>query len=105
MKNKWPGHMTREEAKSLVQAYLDDIYDEVDDSLVVLDGETIEKSYGWVLFYQSRTFVESGNWSFALAGNGPLVVLASDGSIHALGSANPPEEEILAFERTAGLVS
>ncbi len=33
---------------------------DADDGFVVLDGETIEKPYGWIFFYQSKKYLETG---------------------------------------------
>jgi hypothetical protein len=96
--------MDRLEAERVALAALNANYSDLSDSLVLLEGETIEKPYGWVFFCQSRTYVETGLRSWILAGNGPVVVLHRDGSIHMLGSARPPEEEIQDFERNHRLL-
>lgn len=59
------------------------------------------KSYGWVLVYNSRQFVETGNELEALGGNGAVVVL-HDGAIHFLGSDCEGDATIAAFEREQG---
>ena len=38
-----------------------------------------EFDVGWVLYYQSVRYLETGNTSDALAGNAPLFVARSDG--------------------------
>lgn len=68
------------------------------DEAVVLDSETLIRPYGWVFFYDSKKFMDTGNLSYALAGNGPVVVLSRDGSVHRLGTAQDPDQEIAAFE-------
>ena len=55
--------------------------------LVLLEEDTIEKPYGWIFFYQSKPYLETGNISFALAGNGPFLVKKADGMIKVFGSA------------------
>ncbi len=69
----------------------------------ILDAATLRKPYGWVFFYQSRSYVETGNASDQVAGNGPVVVTRSDGALHPLGTALPPDQEIASFERRRGL--
>ena len=54
----------------------------------------VKTEKGWVFFYNSKKFIETGNISFALAGNGPLLV-AQDGAIRCLGTAFPWQEEFL----------
>jgi hypothetical protein len=73
------------------------------DEPVIGDDYTQEKSYGWVFFYQSKRYIETGDPSTMLAGNGPVVVLRDDGSVHLLGSALPPDETLRQFEVAMGL--
>jgi hypothetical protein len=60
---------------------------------------TIEKPFGWVFFYNSKKFLETGEIGFALAGNGPAMVNRYDGTIEFGGTANPPEFYIEEYER------
>jgi hypothetical protein len=93
--------ITRSEAESLALISLNRDFHHPPDSLVILSDATIEKPYGWVFFYQSRAFLETGDFTFQLVGNGPVVV-RDDGTVRTLGSARPPEEEIAAYEAGAG---
>jgi hypothetical protein len=94
--------LTLEEARERALAALNAAYDQENDTLVIGDDYTISRPYGWVFFYQSRRFLENGDPSDALAGNGPVVVLSRDGSIHHLGSAHPVEETLRQFEARIG---
>jgi immunity protein 35 of polymorphic toxin system len=93
----------RDAARTLVDQELNRDCAVPGDRLVVVDDETIEKPYGWVFFYQSGRFLETGELGFALAGNGPVVVLRADGSLHHLGCAEEPAASIERFE-AQGLV-
>ncbi len=95
--------MDKSDAARLVLDSLNASYDDPSDSLVLLDEATIEKQYGWVFFYQSRNYIETGDLTWMLAGNGPIVVLRDEGAIHSLGTALPIEEEIAEFEQELGL--
>src|SRR5262245_34957990 len=75
-------------------------YDVAGDRLVLVEEATIEKSYGWVFFYDSRKYLEAGDTSVQLAGNAPLLVHRHDGSIDLLGTARPIEEYLAAYEKT-----
>jgi len=72
-------------------------YDVPGDEPVIGDDWTIKKSYGWVFFYGSRRFLETGDPSAQIAGNGPVVVLMT-GEVVALPSAYSPEEAVKMFE-------
>lgn len=51
------------------------------DEIVIVDDATIEKEYGWIFFYNSKIFLETGNMLYSILGNIPLVVDKIDGSI------------------------
>jgi hypothetical protein len=56
------------------------------DQWVVLEEKTIEKSFGWIFFYNSERFITTGNVIHRLAGNGPVFVNKITGSIDFFGS-------------------
>jgi hypothetical protein len=70
--------------------------------LVLLTHLTVEFGSGWVFFYDSRRYIESGSISDALAGNAPLIVSKGDGSVHVTGTAHPIEHYIREFEEARG---
>jgi predicted RNA-binding protein with PUA domain len=47
----------------------------------------------------------SGALSDAIAGNGPIVVLAANGEVIGLGTARHPDTEVANFERARGLTT
>ena len=47
--------------------------------LQVLSDKTEEFDVGWVFYYQSARYIETGNFSDSLVGNAPLFVARSDG--------------------------
>lgn len=63
--------------------------------LVVIDEKTIERPFGWIFFYNSKKYVETGSIIHRLGGNGPVFVNKSTASIEFFGST-PPFEEVLA---------
>ena len=68
--------------------------------LVILDEHTIEDDFGWVFFYQSKAYLDTGDFSHALAGNAPLLVSRLDGSLYETGTARPIEFYIENFKRS-----
>ena len=68
--------------------------------LVILDEHTIADDFGWVFFYESKAYLDTGNSSKALAGNGPLLVSRLDGSVHVTGTSRPIEFYIENFKRS-----
>ncbi|HEY6033427.1 MAG TPA: YrhB domain-containing protein, partial [Kofleriaceae bacterium] len=69
----------------------------------IIEERTLTKSYGWVFFYNSKLFLETRDIRHGIAGNGPLVVLASTGELVMLGTARPAVDEIVAFEHSRNL--
>ena len=68
--------------------------------LVILDEHTIEDEFGWVFFYESKAYLDTGDFSYALAGNAPLLISRMDGSVHVTGTARPIEFYIENFKRS-----
>ena len=91
--------MNKKEAQTLVEAELErtkDKYNPID--CAVLPDETIEKSWGWVFFYQSKAYVESGNFREMIGGNAPIIVNRDNGKLHHTGTAFDIEHYIKEYE-------
>ena len=57
--------------------------------VAIIDGQTIEKPYGWVFFYQSERYLETGHPDDFLYGNAPILVERYTGRATVLGTAYP----------------
>lgn len=91
--------LNQQEAKLRVLAFLNQGCYASQDSIIILDEVTIKRPYGWIFFYQSQKFLETGNFSEMLVGNGPIVIEKANGTIHSLGSGYYKlEDEIREFE-------
>ena len=88
---------TYEKALRVVAAYVEVSTDGMG---VVVESQTLDKPYGWVFFYQSRAFVESGNVLDAFVGNAPLIFNRTSGEYHVTGTARPIEDYVADYERT-----
>jgi hypothetical protein len=86
--------VTKTEARQLAQEYISRSGLE----LALLDQHTIERDFGWVFFYNSKRYIETGDFRDALAGNAPIVVMKTDGSIHVTGTAHPIAHYLKRFE-------
>ena len=85
------------QAQSLVEAHLSGFSYEPP-GLVVLASHTLEKSFGWVFFYQSRAYIESKDPSERMAGNAPLIVNRFTGAVVETGTAKPIEAYVALYE-------
>jgi hypothetical protein len=88
-------------AKSLVLSYLGSKRPPADDELVICDSDTRELDYGWVFFYNSKMFIETGDLRYALAGNAPLLVDKKSRTLIVLGTAKPIDELLREYEEKA----
>jgi|GEM_PF-738824 len=88
----------KDEARSLVLASVLKSWDIEGDEPIILDDVTIERPFGWVFFYQSSKQERTGNSSYPLVGNAPIIVNRFDGSLHVRGTARPTEEYVREYE-------
>ena len=95
------GEITREDAKRLVYQALDEAYRYWPDrpDCVIVDEATIERDFGWVFFYQSREYLDTGKNEYQLAGNAAYIVDRRTGELHVTGTAEPVETYIENFEK------
>ena len=62
--------------------------------LVLLLENVIEFELGWVFFYQSKEFIDTGNILEMLGGNAPFIVNNRTGDIYVTGTSHPIEKYI-----------
>lgn len=82
------------EAKEKALLYLknmQEVSSDFDITYVLLDEETSTQSFGWVFFYTSKEFLETGDFSYMLVGNAPIIVDKFTGEISETGTAHPIE--------------
>lgn len=68
------------------------------DSPVIVDKETIEKPYAWIFFYNSKHWLETGDFNYAIAGNSPLFVAKTNGHVSKFGTGYSVDEMIDKYE-------
>jgi len=94
--------LTLEEAKKLALQALVRRSRYGADEYAFIDERIQCKRYGWVLIFNSRKYIETGDILEAFGGNGPIVVM-HDGTLHFLGTIQTIEGNIAEFEREHGL--
>ncbi|MBN8469455.1 hypothetical protein JYJ95_23385 [Corallococcus exiguus] len=90
--------MNRDEARELMDAYVREVSAQAGAELIVRDEHTIEREFGWVFFYTSKRYVETGDPAFLLGGNAPMIVDRMTGELHVTGTAYPVEHYIAEYE-------
>ena len=68
------------------------------EELEIADADTIEKDFGWVFFYNTKSYLETGRFSHRLTGNGPLIVDRTTGEVSAFGTGVPFDQVLKGFE-------
>jgi len=90
------------EARAAVEKHLQSAAGDLppEDTLVLLEEKTTEHRWGWVFFYTSRLWQQTGELRYALAGNAPLIVERQSGRVLPTGTALPVEQYIATYLRT-----
>jgi hypothetical protein len=91
--------LTREQAKEIARKEILKHWDIEDDEPLIIDEDTIEEDFGWVFSYDSKIFLETQIFSYALAGNAPIIVNKHDGSAHLAATGRDIEEYIEEYRR------
>ena len=92
--------MNYEQAKSKVIGELAKISDccPHGTEFILIEENTIEKPWGWVFFYQNKTFVNIKTMTEEIAGNAPFIVNRSTGKLTKTGTAYQLAQYLTAYE-------
>ena len=90
--------ITKAEALDLVSEKLRQM-SASDNAFAVVEKSTIERPFGWVFFYNSQKYIETGVFRYRLAGNGPIIVNKNTQTIELCGANKPVQELIDDYER------
>lgn len=94
----------RASAKAMALKYMDENFGR-EPELAIVDGEPSETTHAWIFFYNTKRYLETGEFSEALAGNGPILVNKITGAIDAFGTAIPLEKLLAQYEEEKQRVS
>jgi len=61
--------ISEQEAESLVENYCSKSELPVGDEWIIVTKDTIRKDWGWVYFYTSKKWMDTGDLQYAIAGN------------------------------------
>jgi len=67
---------------------------------VIIKEHTLKRPYGWVFFYTSRRFLETGETRDKFAGNAPIIVDRVNAEIRVTGTARRIERYLAEYEAT-----
>jgi hypothetical protein len=89
--------LTFEKARRVADVWVDAVYD---GQAVIMPELTLAKPYGWVFFYQSKAFVQSGEMTHVLVGNAPILLERVNGELRVFGTAKPIDSYMAEYEAT-----
>ena len=92
-----------DEAIRIVTTTISSIGRDFEGGVAINHRYTRKMPYGWIFFYNARAYLDGGDRLRMLVGNGPIVVLASNGEVVILGTARGLDDEISAFEESREL--
>lgn len=81
-----------EQARILASEYVSE--QDCDLDLVIQDDETIEQDFGWVFFYTTKKYLETGDFRDMVVGNAPVIVDKDTGELTETGTAHSIERYI-----------
>ncbi len=86
-----PGLQLRPIEEATARSTVADEIRETHGLLRIQDQSTIRHSFGWVFFYQSTEYLESGVFSKMVSGNAPLLVDRFTGALWVTGTEHRPD--------------
>jgi hypothetical protein len=88
--------INRQHAEEIAAKYLRNLEDQIGKPLQLI--KKTDFPWGWVFYYNSKVYLETGTLSSRLVGNAPFIVDIEDGLVHVLGTAYPVETYIREYE-------
>ncbi|MFW5443461.1 MAG: YrhB domain-containing protein [Methylococcaceae bacterium] len=96
--------ITEYDAKKIAYQYIKELEGKLGELLMLADTETIEKPFGWIFFYNSKDYLETGELSYMLAGNAPFIVDKENGQLHVTGTDQSIEHYISEYEKQRSIL-
>ncbi|EFP95200.1 YrhB domain-containing protein [Vibrio caribbeanicus] len=79
-------NITLNDAHTLAEEFISKLG--LDEELVVLDDETLTEDFGWVFFYNTKKFQETGDFRDMVGGNAPIIIDKESGRLTVTGTAH-----------------
>jgi hypothetical protein len=92
-----PEPITKARALEIARRVVAELSDHHD--FVILEDKTVERPFGWVFFYTTRPYLQTGDPNYLIPGAAPLVVHRADGSTEHLATSVPPARAIEIYEK------
>ncbi len=86
--------LSREEAQEVAREQIKRIQTSTGIDLTLVDADTVEFDEGWIFYWDSTGYLETGDFGMAIGGNAPFVIF-KDGAIRQAPTAYAKPEAIL----------
>lgn len=96
--------ISRSDARRIAEGQLAGLFAGSPVDVAIMDEHTREEDFGWVFFYESKTYLQTGDFRHRLVGNGPLIVDRA-GRVHQAGTAKPIGHYIRDLRQKGSLTS
>jgi hypothetical protein len=90
--------LTEQDMLEIADKYITHLNNERENKLIVLHEFTIRKPYGFVFFYNSKKYIETEDFKYVIAGNGPFLVENKEGLLYKFGTSESVEYSIKEYE-------
>jgi hypothetical protein len=94
--------LSKTDAEALVLEQLKK-FQSPDHPIAISQAKTIERPFGWIFFYNTRKYLETGNVIDGLAGNWPFLVNKYNGSVVVMRSDQSVNDFIGEYEHSLRL--
>ncbi|NML65657.1 hypothetical protein HHL22_10615 [Hymenobacter sp. RP-2-7] len=89
--------LTVEEAIRLAREWVRHHSSSLTGELMLIEEETVTRPYSWFFYYNSKQFLATQDFDYALAGNAPILV-DKRGHVHVTGTAHASEHYVAEFD-------
>lgn len=83
--------ISKDEAIIIAEAYVQTASLKSGNNLKIMSDKTRVFELGWIFFYQSKEYIETGDVYEMVGGNSPIIVNKYDASLSITGTAHPIE--------------
>ena len=94
-----------EEARARALRYVQGLNDSGPESeveLVLIDEDTERFERGWMFFYQSKAYCDSGDFRDFVPGTAPIIIDDISGTLHETGTEREPEYYLAEYLKRPG---
>ncbi len=91
-----------EQALKMALAKLSELSNSSGKEIILINDQTLTTEYGWIFFYNSKAYLETGNWKKSILGHAPFIINKDNSEITFLGTAHSVEHYIKEYEKKHG---